>query len=149
MMKTNLWSNPFKKGLSLLLTLLMLVSLVPLHAASAEGDTETTAEPGGEEQPVVIRTENGDITPEEDWDVVYPYGTFAFGNYQADVAESGALTADGQAIPESILIPVYRLGGAVGRATVRIMYAPAITTNEDGTEQVFDYAASGKQDVLI
>lgn len=149
MMKTNLWSNPFRKGLSLLLTLLMLVSLVPLHAASAEGDTETTAEPGGEEQPVVIRTENGDITPENDWDTVYPYGTFAFGSYQADVAESGATTADGQIIPESILIPVHRLGGTVGRATVRIVYAPAITTNEDGTEQVFDYAASGRQDVLI
>ncbi len=148
-MKTNLWSNPFRKGISLLLTLLMVISLLPLHTVLADDDTETPSEPAGEEPSIVIRTENGDITPEEDWDVVYPYGTFAFGNYQADVAESGALTADGQAIPESILIPVYRLGGAVGRATVRIMYAPAITTNEDGTEQVFDYAASGKQDVLI
>ena len=38
----------------------------------------------------------GEITPEENWDIVYPYGTFAFGNYQADVAEAGALVHVGR-----------------------------------------------------
>ena len=100
MMKTNLWSNPFRKGISLLLTLLMVISLLPLHTVLADDDTETPSEPAEEEPSIVIRTENGEITPEENWDEVYPFGTFAFGSYQADVAESGALTADGQAIPD-------------------------------------------------
>ena len=148
-MKSSFWVNPFRKAISLFLTLMMVITLLPM-SAFADDDVAVAEEPQAEEpQQIVIKTEDGEITPEENWDVVYPYGTFAFGNYQADVAEAGTLTADGQAIPESILIPVYRLGGTVGRATVRIVYAPAITTNEDGTEQVFDYAASGKQDVLI
>ena len=148
-MRSSLWINPFRKAISLLLTLVMLFALLPTGAAFADDD-ENVEQPQSEEpQQVVIKTENGDITPEDNWDEVYPYGTFAFGSYQADVAEPGAATADGQAIPESILIPVHRLGGTVGRATVRIVYAPAITTNEDGTEPVYDYAASGKQDMLI
>ncbi len=148
MMKINLRSNPLKKGLSLLLALLMAVTLLPLHLAKADDDTEPESGQD-EEQPIVIQTENGEVTPEENWDEVYPFGTFAFGSYQADVAEFGATTAEGNEIPESIMIPVYRLGGTVGRATVRIVYAPAVTTNEDGSEKTYDYAASGKQDVLI
>ena len=151
MMKTNLLANPFRKAMAVLLTLLMLVTLLPSNIAKAEDDTEPAAVQNEEQpqQPVVIQTENGEVIPEDNWNEVYPYGTFAFGSYQADVAEQGARTSEGEAIPQSILIPVHRLGGTVGRATVRIIYAPAITTNEDGTEKTYDYAASGKSDMLI
>ena len=64
------------------------------------------------------------------------------------MAEPGALTNDGQALPQSVLIPVYRLGGTTGRVTVRIVYAPAVTT-KDGAENIYEYAASGRQDLRI
>jgi hypothetical protein len=141
--------NPWIKGISLLLSLLMCMALLPLKAVTAEeGEQEPAAETASE-QPIVIKTEDGEIAADEDWNAVYPFGTFAFGNHQADVAEPGALTADGAEIPQSVLIPVYRLGGTTGKAVVRILYSPAVTTETDGTGAVYDYAASGKTDVQI
>ena len=145
MMKTS--RNPWLKGLSLLLSLLMCLTLLPLKAAKAEGGEEP--EEAAAEEPIVIRTADGEIAADEDWNEVYPFGTFAFGNHQADVAEPGTLTAEGEEIPQSVLIPVYRLGGTVGRVTATIAYAPAITTGADGNGSIYDYSASGKQDLLI
>ena len=150
-MKTRRWSNPWIRGLALLMSLLMCVALLPLKAAKAEeaDREEASASEPASEQPIVIRTEDGEIAADEDWNTVYPFGTFAFGNHQADIAEPGAVTADSKEIPQSVLIPVYRLGGTTGKAIVRILYSPAITTETDGTGEVYDYAASGKTDVQI
>lgn len=137
----------FTKALALLLCLCMSVSLLPSRFALAESSDEPSA-PGGETPDVPV-TQDGENASNEDWDAVYPFGTFAFGNHQADIAEPGAKTAEGNEIPQSLLIPVYRLGGTTGRATVRILYAPAVTMDENAEEYVYDYAVSGREDILI
>ena len=136
--------------IAVLLCTCMIGSMLPVQAA----DTETVALAAPQtvaqgEQPASLDTPDGEIPVEEDWNETYPFGTFAFGTHQADVGEPGAKTKDGEAIPQTILIPVYRLGGTVGRVTARITYAPAITTQADGTGSLYDYAASGRQDLLI
>ncbi|MBQ3954655.1 MAG: hypothetical protein II680_02095, partial [Clostridia bacterium] len=136
--------KPMRRLLAVLLSLCMCLPLLPAGVWAQD-------EPAAEERtvPATIITKDGEIPVDEDWDETYPYGTFAFGTHQADVAEPGAKTSDGQEIPQTILIPVYRLGGTAGRVTAKITYAPAVTTEPDGTGYVFDYAASGKQDLLI
>ena len=137
-----------------LLCLALCVSLAPVQAFAEDPPTAARSEPIASvpveqgEQPEALITAEGEIPVEEDWDEAYPYGVFAFGTTQADVGEPGAKTAEGETLLQTQLIPVYRLGGSQGRATARILYAPAITTL-DGEDQVYDYAASGKRDLLI
>ena len=146
-------NRPLRRGIAFLLCLCMICTVLPLPvwAEKAQYDSvqNTPAPQLQGEQPVAIRTADGDVAVEEDWNEVYPYGTFAFGSYQADVAEEGAKNADGQTLPDTIRIPVYRLGGTVGKVTALITFSPAITTDANGTDFVFDYAASGKDDLLI
>ena len=134
--------------LAALLSALMTLSAAELPVWAGDWQENEAEEEIGS-LPAVIHTPNGDVEIEEDWNEVYPYGTFAFGTYQADVAEPGALTADGEEIPQTVLIPVYRLGGTVGRVTAKIQYSPAVTMDPDGVETIYDYAASGKNDLLI
>ena len=148
-MKTNRSNNLWLRGIALFLSLLMCAAQLPLHTAKAEEDGQAPDGEASGDQPVAIIGDDGEIVPEEDWNEVFPFGTFAFGNHQADIAEPGAVTEDGEEIPQTVLIPVYRYGGTVGKAVVRILYMPAVTSDPDGTEDVYDYAASGKQDVLI
>ncbi|MBQ7719719.1 MAG: hypothetical protein IJT56_03960, partial [Clostridia bacterium] len=108
---------------------------------------ESAASPG--DIPQLPVSADGVISPDEDWNEAYPYGTFAFGSHQADISEPGALTENGEQIPQTIEIPVYRLGGTVGRVTAKIVYAPAITTDADGVNKIYDYAASGRDDLMI
>ena len=69
------------------------------------------------------------IDPEDPaWDEVYEYGAFAFGNFQADLTEGAT---DGW---ETVMLPVYRLGGTIGRAEVRIHYEPAATKIAEGQD---------------
>ena len=136
MMKRNLC----QRIVALLLCVLLLAS--PMTDA-------LRAEAAQPELPAALSTPEGEIPVEEDWDEVYPYGTFAFGTHQADVAEPGAATPDGGQIPGEIEIPVYRLGGTVGRVTATVTYAPAITTDPTGEQKVYDYAASGRDDIRI
>ena len=137
--------------LAALLSALMTLSAaeLPVWAVWVDERQEKAAEEEIGFLPSVLHTQNGDVEIDEDWNAVYPYGTFAFGTYQADVAEPGALTAEGEEIPQTVLIPVYRLGGTVGRVTAKIQYSPAVTTDPDGIGTVYDYAASGKLDLLI
>ena len=137
--------------LAALLSALMTLSAaeLPVWAVWADERQEKAAEEEIGFLPSVLHTQNGDVEIDEDWNEVYPYGTFAFGTYQADVAEPGALTAEGEEIPQTVLIPVYRLGGTVGRVTAKIQYSPAVTMDPDGVETIYDYAASGKNDLLI
>ncbi len=134
-----------KRIISIALALVMLLSAVPLTSFA---DFVNQDIPQGE-RPTVIQTADGDIPVEEDWDEAYPYGTFAFASYQADVGEPGAVNSDGEALPQTTLIPVYRLGGTHGQVTAWVTFAPTITTDASGEEQVFDYAASGRDDLLV
>ena len=140
-----------QRSLALLLTLVMLFSVLPLQAAAEPDETGAAVLPGVVQggQPASIQTTEGEIPVDEDWDQAYPYGTFAFGNHQADVGEPDAKTAEGKSIPPAVLIPVYRLGGTAGRATVRIVFSPAVSIQPDGSDALYDYAASGRQDLLI
>ena len=133
-----------KRLVAALLSICMLCSVLPMQSWAANAQTVQQGE-----QPASLVTPEGEIPADEDWNEAYPYGTFAFGTYQADVAEPGALTSEGAEIPQTALLPVYRVGGTTGRVTVRITYAPAVTTDESGKEYVYDYAASGKRDLLI
>jgi hypothetical protein len=136
--------NSIKRLIALVLTLCMVGTLLPVQILAEESRQLSQGE-----QPSSLVTPTGEIPVEEDWNEVYPYGTFAFGTHQADVGEPGSKTKDGEEIPQTILIPVYRLGGTVGRVTAKITYAPAVTTQADGEGSVYDYAASGKQDLRI
>lgn len=140
--------HTIKRMIALLLTICMLGSVLPLQIWAEEAQEAVQPVKQGE-QPASLVTPEGEIPAEEDWDEEYPYGTFAFGTYQADLGEPGAVDKEGQPLNQTILLPVYRVGGSVGRATVKITYAPAVTTDETGTQPVYDYAASGKLDLLL
>ena len=127
-MKTNRSNNLWLRGIALFLSLLMCAAQLPLHTAKAEEDGQAPDGEASGDQPVAIIGDDGEIVPEEDWNEVFPFGTFAFGNHQADIAEPGAVTEDGEEIPQTVLIPVYRYGGTVGKAVVRILYMPAVTS---------------------
>ena len=134
-----------KRLISLFLALVMLSSAIPL-SVFAEGSIPDVRQG---EQPTVLQTADGEVPIDESWDESYPYGTFAFGNHQADIAEAGATDSEGNPIPTVLEIPVYRLGGTQGRVTAWITFAPAITTDPTGEQQVYDYAASGRDDIRI
>ena len=136
--------NSIKRLIALILSICMIGTLLPAQILAAEPQQISQGE-----QPGSLVTPTGEVPVEEDWDDAYPYGTFAFGNYQADVAEPGALTPEGAEIPQTALLPIYRIGGTTGRVTVRVTYAPAVTTDQNGEGLVYDYAASGKRDLLI
>ena len=142
-----------KRIVALILCIVMVLSSQGVCSLAyvvndAEGQIIPTAT--GSEESLVIRTPNGDVEYDETWEELYPYGTFAFGDYQADVAEGGPSEPDGENIPEKIVLPVYRVGGTKGKATVKIQYSPAATTiSEDGQTVNYDYAASATQDLVI
>ncbi len=137
-----------KRILALALVLTLLITTMPVTTFATEEPKQASPILQGE-QPAVIHTASGEVTVEEDWNEAYPYGTFAFGSHQADVGEPGAKTTAGEDIPSSILIPVYRLGGTTGRVTAKVLFAPAITTDQTGKESVYDYAASARDDLLL
>ena len=143
-MKKHGWT---KRILSLVLSALMVMPAWQPALAGEPENVEILTD--GTALPAAIHTADGEVEIPEDWNEVYPYGTFAFGNYQADVAEPGALTQDGGAIPQTIRIPVYRLGGTVGKATAKVSFSPAVTLAPDGDGTLYDYAASGRDDLLI
>ncbi|MBQ6660415.1 MAG: hypothetical protein IJM57_03185, partial [Lachnospiraceae bacterium] len=136
-----------KRICAVFLSIMMVFSLIPMSAVAAEDGVGETKE--SKTSTTVIQTADGEVEAGEDWIETYPFGTFAFGNYQSDIAEKGALTEDGKEIPTIVRIPVYRLGGTQGRVTAKIVYTPAVTLNADGTGYIFDYAASGRNDLIL
>ncbi|MBR0085176.1 MAG: hypothetical protein IJL97_01365, partial [Lachnospiraceae bacterium] len=141
-----------KRFVAVLLAAVLIAGILPSASASASGlSTQLRNEPAAQTDASVplIRTADGDIEADENWNDVYPYGTFAFGAFQSDVAEPGALTPEGDRIPDTIILPVYRLGGTTGKATARITYGPAVTDGESEDGLNYDYAASGKSDIKI
>lgn len=81
--------------------------------------------------------EGNAVSTSEDWERMFPYGTFAFSNFQA-VAEEGT---------ETTVIQVYRLGGTEGRAVAYISYMPTLAQLENG-EGSYSTAA-GSNDIVI
>ena len=140
-----------KKLMSILLAAVMMVTLVPSAVYADIGQKNQSEHLSQIPEAVLPASRDGEseISKEDDWIATYPYGTFAFGDFQSDVAEKGAVNDEGKVIPSSIRIPVYRVGGTSGRVTAKITYAPAVTMMPDGTGYMYDYAASGKKDLVI
>ena len=141
-MKQVRWNRMLKRGLAYLLCLCLLASALPVQAMPQGNVAQGSL-------PERLSTADGEVSVDENWNETYPFGAFAFGNYQADIGEPGAADKDGNPLPGTALLPVYRIGGTTGRVTARITYAPAITTDESGAIPVYDYAASGRSDIRI
>ena len=124
----------FRRIVSALMSLVMLIGLFPLQAFAENADPAAAAEEAG------AATSAADmaaaIAPEEDWEQVFPFGTFAFSNSEAAVEEGG-----------QTLIDVLRLGGTTGKATVFVLYSPTVNPLD---EDKFSYSmAAGSDDILI
>ncbi|MBO4818592.1 MAG: hypothetical protein J5528_00500, partial [Firmicutes bacterium] len=143
-------SSILKKLMSVLLAAILMVTMIP-SAVYADIGQKNQSEHLSQIPEAVLPAsrDDGEISKEDDWIATYPYGTFAFGDFQSDVAEEGAVNDEGKVIPSSIRIPVYRVGGTSGRVTAKITYAPAVTMMPDGSDYLYDYAASGKKDLVI
>ena len=117
------------RSLALLLALVMTLGLVPQQALAylAERPEELT----------IVDKDGNTVAVTEDWETAFPYGTFAFSDFQV-VAEEGGNTA---------VIQVYRLGGTQGRAVAYITYEPALTQLEDGSAAYS--TAAGSNDIVI
>ncbi|MBQ9412961.1 MAG: S-layer homology domain-containing protein [Oscillospiraceae bacterium] len=123
--------QPVKRILSLILMLSLCIQLMPAPARA-----DMSAEPAA--KPVEITTAEGEsIAVEESWEEAYPYGAFLFANGQASLTEGG----------EAVLIPVYRLGGAGGRATAYLYYSPASIALDENTQS--SASAAGYGDIRI
>lgn len=117
------------RGLALLLALVMTLGLVPQQALAylAERPEELS----------IVDKDGNTVAVTEDWETAFPYGTFAFSDFQV-VAEEGGNTA---------VIQVYRLGGTQGRAVAYVTYEPALTQLEDGSASYS--TAAGSNDIII
>ncbi|MBP5282108.1 MAG: hypothetical protein J6Z22_06380, partial [Lachnospiraceae bacterium] len=141
----------WKRYLAMLMAFVLAFTTVAPSAQAAEdagsridhhGASQETQEEIPDESLESEETENTQEEPEVDLDAEYPYGAFAFGDFQVSLTEGDT---DGL---ETALIPVYRIGGSQGRAHVTILYSPAIGQVTD-EEYILDYAASAKEDLLI
>ncbi len=123
--------NHFRRIISALMSLIMLVGLFPAQAFAENAEPAALPEEAALETP-----EKTAISPEEDWEVVFPYGTFAFANSEASVTEGG-----------DTLIDVLRLGGTIGKATIFVLYSPTVNPLD---EDRYSYGmAAGSDDILI
>lgn len=120
-----------KRLLSVLLALSLILSVLPAQVLAAEDPPATAAEPAEGRPPEVLQTAEGDISVDDSWDEVYPFGAFAFDTAAAEVGEG-----------EDTVVTVYRVGGTRGRATAYIAYSPLLTPNEDGSTY-YGYALRG------
>ena len=119
----------FQKAISLLLSICLTIGLLPTQAYAylAERDDDLS-----------IQTADGQtITPDADWETLYPYGAFAFDNANVELTEGG----------KEGVIKIYRLGGTTGRASVMLKYAPVIYANEDMSPNYIHAISS--DDILI
>ena len=141
-----------KRFIALVLAVVLVIGMLPQASANAADmrmRLSNGSSAGADTAGPAIVTADGDIEADENWNDKYPYGTFAFGAYQSDIAEPGAVSQDGEKIPEVILLPVYRLGGTTGKVTAKITFGPAVTADESGEGYNYDYAASGMSDIRI
>ena len=125
------------------LTLTLLLGMLPASAAAVT--PAQTAEIAPAEKPTeVVTGEGAAIEIGDDWETKYPYGAFAFAVGEAAVAEDGG----------ALTVPVYRMGGAAGRATVYVLFNPLRTPLDDegimgsGSAAGFDDLALEAEDAL-
>ena len=122
--------HPIQRALCLLLCLILTLQLAEPAAAVWQEDAPTPAQ---SESPVVLRDSAGnEVTPDESWEEVYPYGAFGFDVTAADAREG-----------DDTVVTVYRAGGTKGKATAYIVYSPLLVPNEDGSTY-YGYALSGR-----
>ncbi len=131
-----------RRLLAVLLTAAMLFEMLPMSvfAAGGSGDFVLDRE-GNVIRPETGARENPDPT-DKTWEEVYEFGAFAFGDFQANLTEGDS---DGL---ETVMIPVYRLGGTDGRAEVTVRYTPAVSQISDDL-LTHDYAAFLGEDLLL
>lgn len=126
-----------KRLISILLTCCMVLTMLPTSAMAYLAEKADSLR---------ITTADGELIPGEDWETVFPHGTFAF-----ETSES--LTAEGDTAPRTIKL--YRLGGTVGKAEVTISVTPAVTMRDDNTYSTamaagfYDYVLSVEDDLPI
>ena len=125
-------SKLLKKGLCVLLCVLMVIYAVPAQVFAAENQNGAADEDG---KPVALTNAQGSTDVADEWAQAYPYGVFAFSEYSTATSEGG----------ESVTVPVYRLGGTKGRATAFVIYNPAISQLD---EDKFGYANALSTDDL-
>ena len=104
------------------LTLALLVGLLPAQAAAVTEAQTAAVVPT--EKPTTLQTGSGEtVEVDDEWETKYPYGAFVFAACDATLAEGG----------DALTVPVYRMGGVTGRATVYILFNPMQTTlDEEG-----------------
>ncbi|MBR1496408.1 MAG: S-layer homology domain-containing protein [Oscillospiraceae bacterium] len=123
-----------KRVLSLLLSLLLLLGLIPAEAFPVEAVEYTP-----EGKPAELTTAEGEKVEvdEESWEELYPYGAFLFETGETNLTEGG----------EPGLVRLYRLGGTAGRATAYVYYNPTIMALD---EETLSYASAlGSGDIRI
>ena len=121
--------------LASLLTFSFLMGLLPaeIWAVTPEQDTVPM------EKPTQILTGSGEtVEIGEDWTEKYPYGAFAFAESEASLEEGG----------DTLTIPIYRMGGDTGRATVYILFDPLVTPLDEEGNMGYGCAA-GFDDLTI
>ena len=120
------------RGLRRVLAVLLAVSVVLPMPALAAAESSSPSIYGDPENGFTLVDETGGETQTDDsWEDEYPYGLLALEYGQLTVTENG---------PEMVL-KVYRLGGTEGKISAALQYMPAVTQNEDGSDN-FDSAIS-------
>ena len=87
--------NVLKKLMSVLLAAVLMMTMMPsaVYAYIGQKQNEKLSQiPEAVIQD--LKDEDKEIKEEDDWIATYPYGTFAFGDFQSDVAEYGAVNKE-------------------------------------------------------
>ena len=124
----------FQRMMAAALLLALLIGLLPAQALAVPEDG------AGALRPTELVTGSGEVVPIDDsWAAKYPYGGFAFNTGELSLAEGG----------EAVEIPIYRMGGDAGRATLYLLFCPLSTPlDADGTIMGSGNAA-GFDDLVI
>ncbi len=86
----------------------------------------------------LITDKDGNTTEvDESWEAKYPYGIFVLENSELSTSEDG----------QELVLTVFRLGGAKGKASAIFQYMPAVLGNQDGTLNF--YSALSADDVEL
>ncbi|MBQ6381366.1 MAG: hypothetical protein IJJ41_07200 [Clostridia bacterium] len=124
-------SKVMKSILSVCLCLVMIAGILPMQTFAEMANQK-------EKKPTTLQTAEGEVEVEKDWSKLYPYGAFAFENGETPLEEGG----------DSVVVPVYRLGGTCGRATAIITYNPSVTELDDEGQRGYANAIS-TDDIII
>ena len=139
-----------KRVLAIVLTLVLILTSSPVNAiAASAGKTPFVSDAGQNsvnvpvsQEDIVLKPDNTEIDYDEKWNKLYPYGTFAFADAGATICEGAK---DGT---NTAFIPVYRLGGTDGTATVIVKYSPTVYAIDENHTS-FSWAISSEDDIEL